>query len=304
MDHESIITNNVAVDNDNIEQTPPTTTEKHQSSTTEQKTETLIEETTHVLEKLKEVTATSSSEQNSIDHEKKVEENKRKVESVKNPFKNLTPRVTQLIYWENPIHSGALLATGLTFLIFTTYYSLFNTICALAFILIGANWVYVIGWKQIQSLINQKPINPHEHLLLNKPWYIEREDAEKYLDVTIEAINFVLLEAQRIVLVDDPMRTIKHILAFYVLWTLGTWMSPRTLLGIVLVLGFVIPIAYQKNKVLVDEKLDKAKKFLHSYFDRGLNIAKQHTGGVYEKAKSFATKKGYLSDTNSTKKEE
>lgn len=47
------------------------------------------------------------------------------------------------------------------------------------------------------------------HLLVNKPWYIEREDVEKYLDSVIDTVNFVLLEAQRIVLVDDPMRTMR-----------------------------------------------------------------------------------------------
>ena len=47
------------------------------------------------------------------------------------------------------------------------------------------------------------------HLLVNKPWYIEREEVEKYLDITIEAVNFVLLEIQKIVFVDDPMRTFK-----------------------------------------------------------------------------------------------
>lgn len=47
------------------------------------------------------------------------------------------------------------------------------------------------------------------HLLVNKPWYIERKDVEKYLDSIIDTTNFVLLEVQRIALVDDPMRTIR-----------------------------------------------------------------------------------------------
>jgi hypothetical protein len=165
-----------------------------------------------------------------------------------------------------------------------------------------------MGFKQFQSLINQKPVNPHEHLLVNKPWYIEREDAEKYLDTTIEAVNFVLLKVQRIVLVDDPMGTIKYVFMFYVLWTLGTWINPRTLFGIGLILSFATPIAYQKNQELVDEKLYQANKFLRSYIDRGLVIVKQHTGGVFEKAKSFAVTKGLVNDdkdvTQNTKKEE
>jgi len=224
-----------------------------------------------------------------------------------NPFKILAPKVTQLVYWENPIHSGAVLAIGLSFLIYTAYRSLFNTFCALAFILIGANWAYVIGRKQLQALINQNPVNPYERTLIDNPWYIEREKLDKYLDITIETINFLLLEMQRIVLVDDPMRTIKYVGIFYVLWTFGGWISFRTLFGIGLVLGFVVPTAYQNNKTLVDNKLDQTNKFIHSHLDRGLDIAKQHTGGLVEKAKSFAADKGLVGDNKSsqnTKKEE
>jgi len=237
-----------------------------------------------------------------------VEETTLKRLQVINPFKTLAPRVTQLVYWENPIHSGAVLAIGLSFLIYTAYRSLFNTFCALAFILIGANWVYVIGRKQLQAIINQNPVNPYEHTLINNPWYIERERLDKYLDTSIETINFLLLEIQRIVLVDDPMRTIKYVVIFYVLWTFGVWISLRTLFGIGLVLGFVVPTAYQNNQTLVDQKLDQTSKFVHTHLDRGLNIAKQHTGGIYEKAKSFAADKGLVNNDNkraqNTKKEE
>jgi len=212
--------------------------------------------------------------------------------------------VTQLVYWENPVHSGAVLAINLAFLIYTAQNSLFNTFCALAFILTGVNWIYVIGRKQLQSLINQKPANPYEHTLLNSPWYIEREKLDKYLDIIVEAINFLLLEIQKIVLVEDSMRTIKYVAIFYALWTFGGWISFRTLFGIGLVLSFITPIAYKNNKAFVDQKLDQTNKFVHTHLDRGIGIAKQHTGGIYEKAKSFAADKGFVSATQNTKKEE
>jgi len=225
-----------------------------------------------------------------------------------NPFKTLAPRVSQLVYWENPIHSGAVLAFGLSFLIYTAYRSLFNTFCALAFTLIGANWIYVIGRKQLQALINQKPVNPYVSTLTNNPWYIERENLDKYLDITIETLNFLLLEIQRIVLVDDSMRTIKYVVILYVLWTFGAWISFRTLFGIGLIIGFVAPTAYLNNQTLVDQKLNQTNNFIHAHWDHGLTIAKQRTGGIYEKAKSFAAEKGLVSDnksaTQNTKKEE
>ncbi|CAB4435475.1 unnamed protein product [Rhizophagus irregularis] len=281
METQAIMNTDNIISNDNIlndskENDQPTIEQHHQHSTMEPTKETqkeLIEETTNMLEKLKEVTANPST-QNDKDHVEK----KRQVKNIENPFKNLTHRVTQLVYWENPTHSAA--------------------------ILIGVNWIYVMGFKQFQSLINQKPVNPHEHLLVNKPWYIEREDAEKYLDSIIDTANFVLLEAQRIALVDDPMRTMRHVFMFYILWTLGTWISFRTLFGIGLILSFSTPITYQKNKEFVDEKLYQFNKFLRSHFDRGLTMAKQHSGGVYEKAKSFAVTKGLVNDDKTAKKEE
>lgn len=36
----------------------------------------------------------------------------------------------------------------------------------------------------------------------------------------------------------------------------------------------------------------------------GLTMAKQHSGGVYEKAKSFAVTKGLVNDDKTAKKEE
>jgi hypothetical protein len=54
------------------------------------------------------------------------------------------------------------------------------------------------------------------HTLLSNPWYIERERLDKYLDIIVEAVNFLLLDIQRIVLVEDPMRTIKVCLSIFV----------------------------------------------------------------------------------------
>lgn len=221
-----------------------------------------------------------------VNNDRKTEASSKRI--TKNPFKTFTYKVEKLVYWENSTNSAAVLLAGLSFLIFTSYYSLFNTFCALAVTLIGSNWVYVNGRKQLHSLLNQKPVNPYETILAEKPWHIERENVEKYLDFTIEAINFSLLEIQRIVLVEDPLRTIKYVFIFYGLWTLGCWISFRTFFGIAVVLGFTAPIGYQKNQTLVDDKLNHINKILHTQMDRGFKVAKQHTGGIYEKARTYA----------------
>ncbi|CAG8786616.1 15892_t:CDS:1, partial [Racocetra fulgida] len=41
------------------------------------------------------------------------------------------------------------------------------------------------------------------------PVYIDRTTADKYIDICIDSINYLLLEGQQIALIDDPMRSFK-----------------------------------------------------------------------------------------------
>ncbi|CAG8555624.1 1189_t:CDS:10 [Acaulospora colombiana] len=114
-----------------------------------------------------------------------------------------------LAHWEDPMYSGGFLGVGLAIIIFTSQFSLFNTFCALAVFSLFVNWLYVIGRKQLMVLLNREDANPYEHYFVEKPWYIERATVERYLDVVVDGSNFILQESQKIVLVDDPMRTLK-----------------------------------------------------------------------------------------------
>ncbi|CAG8685899.1 6077_t:CDS:2, partial [Acaulospora morrowiae] len=93
---------------------------------------------------------------------------------VNNPFGLVVPRAKSYVYWEDPTYSGAALGLGLLLVVFTSQVSLFNTFCALAVIVLSANWIYVLGRKQFQVLLNKENVNPYEHWFEEKPWYIER----------------------------------------------------------------------------------------------------------------------------------
>ncbi|CAG8531201.1 16623_t:CDS:2 [Acaulospora morrowiae] len=235
----------------------------------------------------------TSKEPQEKSEETKASSKRRK--EVNNPFGFVVPRARSYVHWEDPTYSGAVLGLGLLLVIFTSQVSLFNTFCALAVIVLSANWIYVLGRKQFQVLLNKENVSPYEHWFEEKPWYIERSTVEKYLDTAVEGINFILQESQKIVLVDDPMRTLKYIFLFYLAWTVGGWFSLHTITAIALIFGFTIPPAYQRHNVLVDEKLGKAREIFNANWERATGTLKHHTKGAVEKGRSFAAEKGWVS---------
>lgn len=234
----------------------------------------------------------SHEEKENKSEETKASSKRRK--EVNNPFGTVVPQAQKLVYWEDPMYSGQVLGAGLAIVIFTSYVSLFSTLCASVVFSLSANWIYVLGRKQFQVLLNKDDINPYEQYFVEKPWYIERPTAEKYLDVIVDAVNFILQEKQKIVLVDDPMRTLKYVFFFYVAWTISGWFSFHTLLTIALVLGFTLPLGYQRNKQLIDLKLIMAQGIFNSYWERATGLVKHHTKGVVEKGMSLAADKGLI----------
>jgi hypothetical protein len=144
----------------------------------------------------------------------------------------------------------------------------------------------VVGRKQINSILNQEPISPYEYYLANKPWYIEYKLVDEYIDGIINVINFVSIETQKIVLIDDALRSAKYVFLVYLVWSLSSWFNLHILLGIALVIGFATPKLYLQNKVLVDEKLEQANKLTSIYYKRGIDVVNQNTGGIFSKFQS------------------
>lgn len=247
-------------------------------------------------------TKQNSHEEKEIKSEETKASSKRRKE-VNNPFGTVVPHAKRLVYWEDPAYSGQVLGAGLAIVIFTSYVSLLSTFCASAVFSLSANWIYVLGRKQLQVLLSKDSINPYEQYFVEKPWYIERPTAEKYLDVVVDAVNFILQEKQKIVLVDDPMRTLKYVFFLYVAWTMSGWFSLHTLLTIALILGFTLPLGYQRNKVLVDLKLEMAQRIFDSYWERATGLVKHHTKGAVEKGMSFAADKGLINKKVEAKEE-
>ncbi|CAG8527037.1 2199_t:CDS:10 [Ambispora leptoticha] len=198
-------------------------------------------------------------------------------ERIQNTLNSMNSRAQYLVEWENTVHSGTALGAILTFLIFTAYYSLFNTFCFLAIVLIGADWAYVFLTKQFKTLFNQDAVNPHDKFIQHPP-HISRELVREYTDLWVDILNFLLAEGTKIVFVQDPYRSIKYVVLFYLTWTVACWFSFRFLLGTAAVLAFAVPKLYKQNKELVDKYLDDGYAVVRQNVDKGTEYVTPYLG--------------------------
>jgi len=222
---------------------------------------------------------------------------------IQSTFDDLNDKVVYLVHWENNVHSGAALASILAFLILTAYNSLFNIFCGFALAAIGCDWIFVLATKQFKTIFNQEAANPHEKYLNNPP-QIKKEDLNKYIDIWVDIINLSLIEATKIVLIENPLRSMKYVGIFYVIWTIASWFSFHTIAAIGVITAFAVPKFYKHNQELVNKHLDNAKVVGQSYFDRGVDVVTKNTGDVIPKIQKFAASKGWVANSDAAKKQE
>jgi len=213
---------------------------------------------------------------------------------VENPFVGIIPTAQYLVYWENPVHSGSILAGAFAFFIVNSYLSLPDILCYLTFYALVLNLIHVLGREQLQKLLNKDAKNPFETFLSETPYYIDRSSADKYVNICINGINYLLLEGQQIALIDDPLRSFKYIIMFYVTWSMMSWMSLQSFIITALILGFTLPKAYLSNKTFVDQKLDHGLKVGNEKWQHYSSLAIKHTQRYADQAKPYIAKAGLL----------
>ncbi|CAG8599769.1 9312_t:CDS:2 [Paraglomus brasilianum] len=199
--------------------------------------------------------------------------------------------VTSLIYWENPLSSVIVLGTGLANCLLFYYYSISSIYAAVAFFVLFGNWLYVLGYKQLQHLLGREPKHPFERLLSERLFVIRQEQVEKHLDVSLQIVNSLSSEYAKIIFVEDAFRTAKYAGCVFVLWYLTTWFSVPTILGLFLVAAFTIPAGYKNHKEAIDNKYEYAKNKAKSYSQRTLKVACNNMGDCYEKSRQYLGKK-------------
>ncbi|XP_023347381.1 reticulon-1-A [Eurytemora carolleeae] len=164
-----------------------------------------------------------------------------------------------LVYWENPILSGAVFGSVLVSLISLCYYSLIyvvSNLCLLLLLGVGAVKLYTKGMVMLgKAEQGSDPLSAVSNLPVNIP----TENLEAVSADLAAKLNVGVSELRRLFLVDNMLDTLKFGLSLWCLTYIGSWFNAITLIILAWIGVFSIPKAYLMNQDKVDEVLNKVK---------------------------------------------
>ena len=161
--------------------------------------------------------------------------------------------VPAIVYWEEPIVSGAVFGTVLVVLLSLASYSLITVVSYTCLTLL----MVVLGVKLYSYvMVMMKKAEPGSDPLAKvsaMPVTIPDDTITNMSPCIASTINKTTTELRRLFLVEDMMDTIKFGLSLWLLTYIGSWFNMLTLLILGWVTLFSAPKLYVNNQAQVDE---------------------------------------------------
>jgi len=165
--------------------------------------------------------------------------------------------VTSLVYWEDPIATGAVFGPVLVSLVALCYNSLLSVVSysALALLLLV---ILVKLYSYIMVMLKKAeagsdPLAKVAGMSLTVP----AETISELAPCLASTVNNTVSELRRLFLVENMVDTIKFGLSLWLLTYVGSWFNALTLLILAWIVAFTAPKLYLNNQAQVDEVLGK-----------------------------------------------
>jgi len=198
----------------------------------------------------------------------------------------LTPDLRDhLVYWRNPLESGVVFGSVLTFLVAIQYVSLISVVGNLFLALVTSTVTFRL-YKSVLTALNKTQDKSHPFQVGSKGakknpslFYIffiktVKSPSRRYLDADVElplervlaltedSVNFfngIITKLKNIYLVENFLESLKFAAAMYLLTFVGRLVNMVTLLIMAWVVAFSWPRIYQDNQTKIDEALAPIK---------------------------------------------
>jgi len=165
--------------------------------------------------------------------------------------------LTSLVYWEDPIASGAVFGPVLVSLVALCYNSLlsvvsYSALATLLLVIMVKLYSYVMVMLK-KAEAGSDPLAKVAGLTLTVP----AETISEMAPCLATAINNSVTELRRLFLVENMVDTIKFGLSLWLLTYVGSWFNALTLVIIAWIVAFTAPKLYLNNQAQVDDVIDK-----------------------------------------------
>lgn len=162
-----------------------------------------------------------------------------------------------ILYWEDPVQSGAVFGTVFVTLVSVCYYSLITVVsytCLTLLMLVLAVKLYSYGMVMLKKA---EPGSDPLAKVAAMPVTVPAETITNMSPCVAKTLNNLTTELRRLFLVENMVDTIKFGLSLWLLTYLGSWFNFLTLIILTWLGLFTLPKLYINNQTQVDEVLEK-----------------------------------------------
>jgi len=165
--------------------------------------------------------------------------------------KKLDPKVVELIYWRNPKKTGIVFGSGLVLLLSLLCYTVIGLI-AYASLIALTGFIAFRVYKNVIAAVQKTNEGHPFKAYLEKDIEITRERGHQAVDCSLSQINSLAAELRRLFLVEDLVDSVKFGGVLWLLTYIGSWFNGLTLVILIYLSVFSIPIVYETHKEQID----------------------------------------------------
>jgi len=184
--------------------------------------------------------------------------------------------------WKYPRTTGLMFAASLGFLLLGHYVNILRYAFKGAYITFAAVSAFEYLGRPTTGTGFMTQVRPHKY------YTIPRENLEMIFAEVHEFLNFVVLEFQRILFVENLTVTVLAFVTSLMGYFLVKFMPIWSLTLLADVLLFTVPLVYLQNQELIDHHVRRASAVANDHIQNARGLAEKHTAEYSSKAKAYA----------------
>lgn len=172
-------------------------------------------------------------------------------------------KAMELLYWRNLKQSGLVFGSLLLLLFSLTQFSVVSVVAYLALAALSATISFRVYKSVLQAVQKTDEGHPFK-TYLDVEMSLSHDQMQKYAENVQYYINSTLKELRRLFLVQDLVDSLKFAVLMWLLTYVGALFNGLTLLIMVVVSMFSMPVVYEKYQAQIDQYLDLIRTQVNS----------------------------------------
>ncbi|KAL2095202.1 hypothetical protein ACEWY4_009921 [Coilia grayii] len=171
--------------------------------------------------------------------------------------------VQELAYWREPKKSGLVFGGSLLVLFALATCSAISVVSYVLLAVLCVTITFRVYKSVIQAVQKSDEGHPFKKLM-DRDITISPQKFRKHMDYALTHINRGLVEARRLILVEDVVDSLKLAGVMWLLTYIGAVFNGITILILADILFFSTPLLYEKNKAIIDRYITLARSRLET----------------------------------------